>query len=100
MFPQDCLQDPDGGIRLMAVSDEAAKILLQGSVCRSHLAFALASLDGNGEVRQKIAEIFSITRPCGRILASRGFWDSRGESGMIHRTPTESGAGAYVDKDG
>src|SRR5579864_2147983 len=39
-------------------------------------------------------------RPCGRIFVSRRFWDSRRESGMIHRTPTESGAGADVDKDG
>ena len=28
------------------------------------------------------------------------FWDSSAESGMIHRSPTESEAGAHVDKDG
>jgi hypothetical protein len=28
------------------------------------------------------------------------FWDSWAESDMIHRTPTESGAGVHVDKDG
>ena len=39
-------------------------------------------------------------RPCGRIFASRRFWDSRGELGIIHRTPTESEAGVNVDKDG
>ncbi len=47
-----------------------------------------------------LERILGLIRPCGRIFASRRFWDSRGESGMIHRTPTESGAGGYVDKDG
>jgi len=41
-----------------------------------------------------------LSRPCGRILERWRFWDSRGESGMIHRTPTESEAGVNVDKDG
>ena len=27
------------------------------------------------------------------------FWDSSIESGMIHRSPTESEAGAHVDED-
>jgi hypothetical protein len=39
-------------------------------------------------------------RPCGRNFESLGFWDSSVESDMIHRTPTESEAGADVDKDG
>jgi hypothetical protein len=39
-------------------------------------------------------------RLCGRIFDRLRFCDSAAESGMIHRTPTESEAGANVDKDG
>jgi hypothetical protein len=33
------------------------------------------------------------------IFARGCFWDSSAESGMIHRSPTESEAGAHVDED-
>src|SRR5580693_5759530 len=39
-------------------------------------------------------------RLCGRIFDRLRFCDSAAESGMIYRTPTESEAGANVDKDG
>jgi hypothetical protein len=42
--------------------DEAAKIFLQGNECKFHIAFALVSMGGNGEVRQKTAEILSIAK--------------------------------------
>jgi hypothetical protein len=41
-----------------------------------------------------------IARVCGRNFDRLCFWDSSAESGVIHRTPTESEAGAHVDKDG
>ena len=40
------------------------------------------------------------SRPCGRIFDRWCFWDSCGESDIIHRTPTKSEAGANVDQDG
>ena len=38
----------------------------------------------------------------GRVdeFGSGEIWDSSAETGMIHRSPTESEAGAHVDKDG
>ena len=54
------------------------------------------SLTGVPDIRDKASR----TRPCGRILDRWRFWDSRGESGMIYRTPAELETGVNVDKDG
>jgi hypothetical protein len=78
--------------------------------------FQVHGVYGSGRVavakairRNKLLEFFASLRPClvglearlcGRIFDRLRFCDSPAESGMIHRTPTESEAGADVDKDG